>query len=80
MNTPPKQLHDPRQNQLLAALSARDRERLTPDLELVHLQRGQVLCEAGATPTHVYFPITAIVSLLHISFSGGTSEIAVVGN
>ena len=80
MNTSPKPFYNPRQNHLLAALSASDRERLAPDLKLVHLQRGQVLCDAGATPTHVYFPITAIVSLLHISLSGGTSEIAVVGN
>ena len=80
MNTSARQFHNPRQNQLLAALSVSDRERLAPHLELVHLQRGQVLCDAGATPTFVYFPITAIMSLLHISLSGGTSEIAVVGN
>jgi CRP-like cAMP-binding protein len=80
MKTPLRQIPNLRQNQLLAALPASDRDRLAPQLELVHLERGQILCESGAVPRHVYFPISSIVSLLHITQSGGTSEIAVVGN
>lgn len=40
---------------------------------------GQVLSVSGDTPQHVFFPTTAIVSLLFVSESGSTSEIAVVG-
>ena len=36
--------------------------------------------ESGATLTHVYFPTTAIVSLLYVMENGGSAEIAVVGN
>jgi CRP-like cAMP-binding protein len=36
--------------------------------------------EAGATLTHVYFPTTAIVSLLRVMENGASGEIAVVGN
>jgi CRP-like cAMP-binding protein len=36
--------------------------------------------EAGGTLTHVYFPTTAIVSLLYVMESGASAEIAVVGN
>lgn len=80
MKTSIGHLPDMCQNQLLAALPRGDRERLQGDLDVVHLPRGMVLCEADKMPTFVYFPTTAIVSLLHITPSGETSEIAVVGN
>jgi len=41
---------------------------------------GQVLYESGATLKHVYFPTTAIVSLLYVMENGASAEIAVVGN
>jgi CRP-like cAMP-binding protein len=39
-----------------------------------------VLYESGATLSHVYFPTTAIVSLLYVLENGASAEIAVVGN
>jgi len=39
-----------------------------------------VLYESGATLSHVYFPTTAIVSLLYVMENGESAEIAVVGN
>jgi CRP-like cAMP-binding protein len=44
------------------------------------MQLGEVLYEAGGTLSHVYFPTTAIVSLLHVMENGASAEIAVVGN
>jgi len=41
---------------------------------------GQVLHAPGAAPSHVYFPTTAIVSLLHTLENAASAEIAVVGN
>jgi hypothetical protein len=41
---------------------------------------GKVLYEAGGTLSHVYFPTTAIVSLLYVMHDGASAEIAVVGN
>ena len=41
---------------------------------------GQVLYESGRTLSHVYFPTTAIVSLLYVMENGASAEIAVVGN
>jgi len=41
---------------------------------------GQVLYEPGGTLSHVYFPTTAIVSLLYVMENGASAEIAVVGN
>jgi CRP-like cAMP-binding protein len=39
-----------------------------------------VLYESGGTLSHVYFPTTAIVSLLYVMEDGASAEIAVVGN
>jgi CRP-like cAMP-binding protein len=41
---------------------------------------GEVLYESGAPQTHVYFPTTAIVSLLYVLEDGASAEIAVVGS
>jgi len=69
-----------RKNLLLAALSAQDLARWLPHLEAVDLPLGHVLYEAGTTLNHVYFPTTAIVSLLYVMQDGDSAEIAVVGN
>jgi CRP-like cAMP-binding protein len=71
---------DPRQNHLLAVLPVPELERWLAQLEPVTLTLGQVLYESGVTLEHVYFPTTAIVSLLYVMEDGASAEIAVVGN
>lgn len=71
---------DPRNNHLLAALPDAERERFSPWLDWVEMPLGQVLYESGGTLNHVYFPTTAIVSLLYMLENGASAEIAVVGN
>jgi len=71
---------DPRRNHLLAVLPASEMQRWLPQLEPVTLTLGQVLYESGVTLEHVYFPTTAIVSLLYVMEDGASAEIAVVGN
>lgn len=73
-------LSNPRDSQLLASLPAPEWLRWRTKLELVEIPLGQVLYEAGSTLKHVYFPTTAIVSLLYVMESGASAEIAVVGN
>jgi CRP-like cAMP-binding protein len=70
----------PRQNHLLAALPHEQWERWRQHLEYIDMRLGDVLYEPGATLTHVYFPITAIVSLLYVMKNGESAEIAVVGS
>ena len=70
----------PLQNKLLAALPDAQWQRWLPKLEAVPLPLGSVLYESGGTLSHVYFPTTAIVSLLYVMESGASAEIAVVGN
>jgi CRP-like cAMP-binding protein len=71
---------DARGNHLLAALPDAQWRRWQPLLEPVELPLGQVLYESGSTLSHVYFPTTAIVSLLYVMENGASAEIAVVGN
>ena len=73
------QATDPKSNQLLAALQEADWQRLQPHLEPVEMPLGQVLYESGRPMSHVYFPTTAIVSLLYVMENGASAEIAVVG-
>ncbi|WP_293662729.1 Crp/Fnr family transcriptional regulator [Rhodoferax sp. OV413] len=70
---------DPRRNHLLASLPRDVWERWLPHLEVVDLPLGKVLYESGSQQRHVYFPTTAIVSLLFVLESGSSAEIAVVG-
>ncbi|MED5618319.1 Crp/Fnr family transcriptional regulator [Ideonella sp. BN130291] len=66
-------------NRLLQALPRDAWERLSPHLEPVELPLGAVLYESGVQLNHVYFPTTAIVSLLYMLADGASAEIAVVG-
>jgi CRP-like cAMP-binding protein len=71
---------DPKTNHLLAALPEAEWQRWQPQLEWVSMPLGQVMYESGRTMGHVYFPTTAIVSLLYVMESGASAEIAVVGH
>ena len=68
------------QNQLLSALPQLDADRWHDHMELVELSRHQVLCAAGKTPEYVYFPTTAIASLMYLTQEGSSAEVAIVGN
>ncbi len=70
----------PRRNHLLAALPESDWQRWMLELEPIDMPLSQVLYESDATLSHVYFPTTAIVSLLYVMQNGSSAEIAVVGN
>ncbi len=75
----PASTHAPRQNHLLAALSAAEQERIFPHLRLVSMPLGKVLYESGDLLRHVYFPTNCIVSLLYVLADGASAEISVVG-
>jgi CRP-like cAMP-binding protein len=71
---------NPEQNHLLAALPRAETERIVSHLELVPLTLGSALYESGDRLKDVFFPTTAIVSLLYELENGSSAEIAVVGN
>jgi CRP-like cAMP-binding protein len=72
----PGPVHD---NLLLAALPAPERERLGTLLARAELARGDVLGERDVPLRHVYFPTTAVVSLLAADERSPATEIALTG-
>ena len=75
-----KERGDPTENQLLAALPAKEYKRIFPHLEHVSFSLGESIYESGRQLKHIYFPTTCIVSLLYIMENGTSAEIGVVGN
>ncbi len=73
-------LEEARKNFLLGSLNDDELERIAAKLEKVSLKLGEVLYESGEKMNYIYFPTTAIISMLYIMENGGTAEIGVVGN
>ncbi|WP_164884964.1 Crp/Fnr family transcriptional regulator [Rubrivivax rivuli] len=66
-------------NDLLAALPADVAEALHARAEATELKAGDTLYEAGTLLRQVYFPVTAVVSLVSPMQDGACTEVAVVG-
>ena len=61
----PSLAQNPLSNHLLAELPSDTYQRLLPNLESMPLRLGEEIYAAGETLKYVYFPTTAIVSLLY---------------
>ena len=70
----------PRGNRLLDSLSPAKEADLAPHLEHVRLELKELLFEPGKRIDSVYFPITAVASLLNLVEDTSGVEIATVGN
>jgi CRP-like cAMP-binding protein len=66
-------------NHLLASLPPAVYDSWQADFEIVQLQQGQVLSEPGQRTTHVYFPLSAIVSWVYLLSNGSSTEVAMAG-
>src|ERR1700731_289827 len=73
-------LRAPPANRLLAALPAKEYQRLLPQLEPVPLRFAQIIYNPGDTIRHVYFPNNAIVSLLAAEDHHASLEVGMIGN
>jgi CRP-like cAMP-binding protein len=70
----------PKDNHLLSVLPKAEWERIAPHLVELDMPLGEVVYESGDRLDYVYFPTTAIVSLLYVMEDGASAEIAIVGN
>jgi CRP-like cAMP-binding protein len=70
----------PTGNRLLDALPSDEYERLLLSLQPVSFSLGEVVYEFGGQLDYVYFPTTAIVSLLYTMENGATAEMGLTGN
>ena len=66
-------------NRLLTSLINDDYRPLLAHLHRVDLKLGDVIYTAGDTIEHVYFPETAVVSLLSTLENGDTTEVGLIG-
>ena len=66
-------------NRLLEALPANEFARVRPHLEEVHVEQRDVLYEPAETIRYVYFPETAVVSLVSCMSDGSTVEVGTAG-
>ncbi len=66
-------------NRLLAALPRKTYGRLRPGLLLVPLAIGNVIATPGTSPKYVYFPTTAVLSMLCTMQNGAKAEVGMIG-
>jgi CRP-like cAMP-binding protein len=70
----------PAANRLISALPGDVYVRLSPKLERVSFALGDVVYEPGGRMDHIYFPTSAVVSLIYTMEDGDTAEMGLVGN
>jgi CRP-like cAMP-binding protein len=75
-----KSTPDPRQNGLIASLWDTEEHSWLPQLEAIDMPLGEILFDSGDTLKYVYFPTTAVISLMYLLENGATAETAVVGH
>jgi CRP-like cAMP-binding protein len=73
-------LQSPAVNRLLLALPGEVQKRLCPALMYLPFGLGDVIYEPGERMEHVYFPTSAVVSLIYTMGDGDTAEMGLVGN
>jgi CRP-like cAMP-binding protein len=66
-------------NRLLTALPEDEYQRLEPYLTSISLAAGTILYEASDRIKTVYFPNSALISLVYILANGATTEIGLIG-
>ena len=76
---PPAQSSNFTENQILAALDKTEYQHLFSQLERVSLALGEQVYEADGPINHVYFPETAVLSMLATMEDGRTVEVGPVG-
>jgi CRP-like cAMP-binding protein len=67
------------ENLILDRLQPDELAILEPHLQQITIERGAVLSEAGRTAEFLYFPETAVLSLLGATEKGATVEVALIG-
>ena len=66
-------------NQLLARLPVDEKRVLGTQLQLVSLRTKEEIIGVGSPLRHVFFPLTAAISLMNMQEGGQTVEVAVIG-
>jgi CRP-like cAMP-binding protein len=76
-STAPRRINE---NKILAALGGSESHRLLAQVERIALAQGEVVYEAESKIEYVYFPETAVFSMLSTMMNGSTVEVGPVGD
>jgi len=71
---------DVRENRLLIRFPVEVSQRITPYLEVVEFELGQIIYQPHQLFQDVYFPIRSVFSLVLTLSNGSTTEIGLIGN
>jgi len=71
---------NPKLNYLLASVGEEELEKIADHMTLVSLTKGQTLMNVGQIPSHVYYPVGAIVSMMNDMSDGYSIESYMIGN
>lgn len=66
-------------NFFLASLSRRDMEAMEPHLATVEIAQGKVIYDEADVAGHVFFPTTAVLSVVTVMSDGRSAETSTVG-
>lgn len=66
-------------NRLLASLTPADFARLSPQLTLIEMEKGRIICDPGDPIETVYFPHDCVISLMTLMENGAAIESATIG-
>jgi len=72
--------HNPLQNHILSILPQTEFARISPHLEFVSLGCNDTVLAADSKMTHIYFPTSCVLSQLHETEDGNSSETAIIGH
>jgi CRP-like cAMP-binding protein len=66
-------------NQLISQIPIRQQQLLMQHLTPVELNVGEPLCQAGQAFSHLYWPLTAVLSMVHVVPGQLPYEVALIG-
>lgn len=69
----------PLKNRLLASLSPADFALLSPQLTLIEMDKGRLICDPGDLIETIYFPHDCVISLMTLMETGAAVESATIG-
>jgi CRP-like cAMP-binding protein len=69
----------PEGNRMLAGLPRAEAKHLTAAMEPIRLRQRQVIYESGQPIQHVYFPVSAVLSMLTLMSDGAAVEATSIG-
>jgi CRP-like cAMP-binding protein len=72
-------ISSPPSNRLLLSLPPRNLKQLTPKLEFIRCERGQILLDVDASLDHVFFPNSGVISVVAVYSDGNVIEMATIG-